>query len=169
MQSTGHTLWLMPTGEAYEKFSGLIKKLAAENNAPIFEPHVTLLGDFQQSEEECVRLTKQLVSGQKPFSITMKDIDYEEFYFRTLFVRAEKTEPLLALHNRSKEIFKMDIPPFMPHLSLLYGTFPVETKEKIIREIGRNQSIQFEVKSVFLIKGGEITDWQILEEFPLGN
>lgn len=167
MRSKGHTLWLIPTGQAYEKFSNLIKKLAEEYNAPVFQPHVTLLGDFMQPEEECIRLTKQVVSGQKPFTFNMGEIGYEDFYFRTLFVRAQKTEPLLALHNRSKEIFKMDIPPYMPHLSLLYGTFPVETKEKIIGEIGRNQSTQFEVSSVHLIKGGEVEDWRIIGEFPL--
>lgn len=167
MKSKGHTLWLIPTGKAYEKFSNLIKKLAKEYNAPVFEPHITLLGDFMQPEEECIELTKQLVSGQNPFIITMDEIDYEDFYFRTLFVRAEKSGTLLNLHNRSKEIFEMNIPPYMPHLSLLYGTFPVETKEKIIKEIGRDQSAQFEISSVHLIKGGEVEDWQIVGEFPL--
>lgn len=156
----------MPTGKAYEKFSGLIKKLAAEYNAPVFEPHVTLLGDVPQPEEVCVSLTKQLVSGQKPFTITMGDIDYEDFYFRTLFVKSLKTEPLLTLHNKAKEIFKMDIPPFMPHLSLLYGTFPVATKEKIIKEIGRNQPARFLIDRVYLIKGGKLADWQITAQFP---
>ena len=167
MQSKGHTLWLVPTGQAYEKFSNLIKKLAAEYNAPVFEPHITLLGDFMQTEEECITLSKQLVSGQKPFTINMEEIDYEDFYFRTLFVRAKETQSLLAFHNLSKKIFKMDIPPYMPHLSLLYGTFPVETKKKIIKEIGRNQPAQWEVTKVTLVKGGEVEDWQIVGEFPL--
>lgn len=166
MKSKGHTLWLIPTGKAYEKFSNLIKKLAKEYNAPVFEPHITLLGDFMQPEEECIELTKQLVLGQKPFTINMGEVGYEDFYFRTLFVRADKTEPLLALHNRAKEIFKVDIPPYMPHLSLLYGIFPVKTKEKIIREIGKDQSCQFEINSVHLIKGGAIEDWRIVGEFP---
>ena len=167
MKSKGHTLWLVPTGKAYDKFSNLIKKLAGENNAPVFQPHVTLLGDFMQPEEECIRLTKQVVHGQKPFTINMGEIGYEDFYFRTLFLRAEKTEPLLTLHNRSKEIFKMDIPPYMPHLSLLYGTFPVEIKKKIIKEIERDQSCQFEINSVYLVKGGAVEDWRIIGEFPL--
>lgn len=167
MQSKGHTLWLIPTGKAYKHFSNLITKLANEYNAPVFQPHITLLGDFMQPVEECIRLTKQVVSGQKPFTISMGEIDYEDFFFRTLFVKANKTETLLNLHNRAKEIFKMDTPPYMPHLSLLYGTFPIEIKEKIIKEIGRNQSIQFEISSVYLIKGGEIEDWYVVEEFPL--
>lgn len=53
----------------------------------------------------------------------------------------------------------------MPHLSLLYGTYPNETKEKIIKEIGKNQMTQFEVNSVHLVQGGEIKDWQVIKEF----
>ena len=120
-----------------------------------------------QPEEECIRLTKQVVHGQKPFTINMGEIGYEDFYFRTLFVRAKETEALLALHNRAKEIFKMNIPPYMPHLSLLYGTFPQTLKEEIIKEIGRNQSTEFEISSVHLVKGGEVEDWRIIGEFPL--
>jgi len=162
MKSKGYTLWLMPVGKVYEKFSNLIKKLAEEYHAPVFAPHITLLGGLMQPEEECIRLAEQVVSGQKPFTVNMEEIDYENCYFRTLFVRVEKTEALLALHNRSKKIFKMDIPSYMPHLSLLYGTFPVETKEKIIKDIGRNQSTQFEISSAHLVKGGGVEDWRIV-------
>ena len=166
MKSKGHSLWLMSTEQANEKFVNLVKKLAKENNAPVFQPHVTLLGDFMFPEEECVAKTKQLVSGQQPFTVKLGEIDYEDFYFRTLFVRAEKSEPLLALNNRARGIFQMqNTPPFMPHLSILYGIVPVETKEKIMKEIGRDQSAELEVNKVTLVKGGEIKDWQIIGEF----
>lgn len=169
MKSLGHTLWLLPTGTAYNKFENLIKKLAGEYNAPTFQPHVTLLGEFMQPQEECIEKTKQLVAGQKPFTVNLEEIGYQDYFFRTLFVYARKTGPLLNLHNKAKEIFQMQhIPPYMPHLSLLYGTYPNGTKEKIIKEIGKNQSTKFEVSSVHLVQGGEIKDWQIVEEFPLG-
>lgn len=168
MKSNGYSLWLVPTGEANNKFNNLVKKLAEEYRAPLFQPHVTLLGDFLYSEEESIERTKQLIADQKPFTIEMTQIDYEDYFFRTLFVRAKKTPELLALNSRSREIFQMNgTPEYMPHLSLLYGMFPVETKEKIIKEIGRDQSIKFEINSVHLLKGGEIEDWRIVGEFPL--
>ncbi len=165
MKSQGYSLWLVPTGEANEKFTNLVKELAEENDAPVFQPHVTLLGDFLLSEEESIEKTKQLVAGQKPFTIEVEQIDYEDYFFRTLFVRAKKTIPLLALHNRAKDIFNMQAVPYMPHLSLLYGDFPVELKEKIIKEIGRDQSADFTVNKVTLLKGGEIKNWRIIGEF----
>lgn len=165
MMSKGYTLWLMPKNEIYKKFAQLIKKLGAQYGGPVFEPHVTLLGDIELPEEEMTKRTAQLVEGQKPFSITLKIIDYQDFYFRTLFVRAEINNMLQTLHDRAKKIFKMDIPPFMAHLSILYGNYPQDIKEKIIQEIGRNQTAQFEVNSIFLIKGGEVEEWKIIKEF----
>lgn len=163
--SKGYALWLMPKGKIYTKFAQIIKKLGQEYGGPIFEPHVTLLGDIELPEEEMIKRTAQLVGGQKPFPITIKQVDYQDFYFRTLFVRADLTESLQALHNKARKIFKKDIPPYMPHLSLLYGNYPVDLKEKIITEIGRDQIAQFEVSGVFLKKAGEIKDWKVIKEF----
>lgn len=166
MYSEGYTLWLIPKGEIGKRFSDLIKKLAKENNAPVFSPHITLLGSCTNDEKEAISKTQQLVSGQKPFTVKLGEIDYEDYHFRTLFIRAEKSEPLLALHNKAKEIFgNQDIPPYMPHLSLLYGIFPNELKEQIIKEIGRDQSAEFEVNQVTLVKGGEVAEWKIVGEF----
>lgn len=156
----------MPKEEIDNRFAGLIKKLAKDYGGPVFEPHVTLLGEIEQPEGEVMSKTEKLVSGQKPFPITLRQIGYQDYHFRALFVKAEITSPLLSLHERAKKIFGMqNIPPYMPHLSLLYGNYPAEVKEKIIAEIGREQSAQFEIKSVYLIKGGEVEDWEIIKEF----
>lgn len=166
MISKGYTLWLMPKAKVYNKYSELIKKLSREYGGPIFEPHVTLLGSIELSEGEIIKKTAQLVKNQKPFLVTLRQIDYEDFYFRTLFVRAEITEALQSLHNKAKEIFEIDIPPFMAHLSILYGSYPQGVKEKIISEIGRDQSAQFKINSIHLVRGGEVQDWKIVREFP---
>lgn len=166
MISKGYTLWLMPKGEQYNRFSDLIKRLAHEHGGPVFEPHVTLLGDIEQPEEEVIRKTEHLVLNQQSFPLTLRQVNYQDYHFRALFVKAEIAGPLQTLHERAKVIFNMqDIPPYMPHLSLLYGSYPNELKEKIILEIGREQPAQFEVSSVHLIKGGEVKDWQIIKEF----
>lgn len=163
--SKGNTLWLMPKGQIYKKFDGIIKKLADENNGPVFKPHVTLLGEIELSEYEVIKKTEALVKNQKPFMVNLHEIGYEDYHFRALFVKAIITPQLQNLHDRAKRIFKMGISPYMAHLSLLYGNYPVDLKKKIIKEIGQEQSAQFEVSSVFLKKAGEIKDWKIIKEF----
>src|SRR3972149_1366255 len=114
MKPKGSSLWLMPSGKIYKRFSNLIKKLAKEYDDPVFEPHITLLGEFTDSLEVSAKGANELVSGQKPFTVNLEEIDYQAFYFRTLFVKAKKTQPLLALHNRAKEVFNIqNIPPYM--------------------------------------------------------
>lgn len=170
MKSKGYTLWLVPTGEAFNKFSNIIKKLAMEYGTPVFQPHVTLLGEATDSEKEAIEGTKKLVVDQTPFIVKLNQIGYQDFYFRTLFVYAEKSQPLLALHEQAKEIFDMKhIPSYMSHLSLLYGIFPQEVKDKIIQEIGKDQSTEFEIEKVTLVKGGEVEDWKIIGEFSLAD
>jgi 2'-5' RNA ligase len=169
MKAKGHSLWLMPIGNVYDKLSGLITRLAQEYKTPLFEPHVTLLGEAMQSDSDIFKRAEQLVSGQKPFPVTLRTVDYQDFYFRTLFVRADRTEPLLSLYNRAKDIFEMqDIPEYMPHLSLMYGNFPQLVKEKIISGIGIDQLTEFTANSVHLFKtDGEANTWRRVKAFPL--
>lgn len=167
MIEKGFSLWLMPKEEHYERFTELIKRLAKQYGGPTFLPHVTLLGEFPQSEEETIKLTERLVTGQKPFPITLRQIDYQDFHFRALFIKADLTKPLVNLHEKAKKLFGMeDIPSYMPHLSLLYGNYPIEVKEKIIMAVGRDQASQFDISSVSLVKGGEVKNWRIIKEFP---
>ena len=168
MQGNGYSLWLMPTGEVYETFSGLITHLAQAYHGPVFEPHVTLLGGVRQAEDEILRKAEELVSGQPPFSISVRIVDYHDVYFRALFVRAERTDPLQTLYTRAKALFAMpDLPDYLPHLSLLYGNVPPSVKEHIIQAIGRDHTTAFPVRSVHVVNtNGTADTWYRVKELP---
>ena len=168
MQGNGYSLWLMPTGEVYEQFSGLITTLAEEYQGPVFEPHVTLLGGVRQAEDEILRRAAQLVVGQPPFAISLRSVDYHDVYFRALFVRAEQSDPLQALYTRAKALLAMpDLPEYLPHLSLLYGHVPPSVKEHIIQAIGRDHTTAFPVNSVHVFNtNGEAQTWSRVKELP---
>lgn len=51
------------TGELAETLQQDIDRLAAAHEAPSFEPHVTLLGGTQQSEEDALRITADLAQS----------------------------------------------------------------------------------------------------------
>jgi 2'-5' RNA ligase len=51
------------TGELAERLQQDIDRLAAEHEAPSFEPHVTLLGGTEQSEEDALRITADLAQS----------------------------------------------------------------------------------------------------------
>lgn len=168
MKGTGYSINILPKGEEYNRFETLIIKLAEEYGAPLFAPHITVLGQASDNEETAIKLMKQLISNQKPFSVTLNKVDFQDYFFRALYVLVEKIEPLIKLHEKAKQIFgKKDTAEYMPHLSLLYGDFKSEIKKKIIREIGKEQPAVFEVNSLSLFRTeGEADEWYEVQEFP---
>lgn len=167
MKTKGYTISILPPGQEYKRFEMLIKKLAQKCGGPVFAPHITLLGQATDNEAYAFQLGEELIKNQEPFSVTLNKVDYQNYFFRALYVLVEKTEPLMKLHEKAKQIFgKIDVGEYMPHLSLLYGNFEPEIKEKIIQEIGSNQSSTFTVNSLHLFKTeGEAHQWYHAREF----
>lgn len=168
MKTTGYSINILPSGSEYARFDNMVKKLAKEYKTFTFAPHITVLGQAADDEETAIKLMEQLTSNQKPFAVALNKVGFQDFFFRALFVLAEKTEPLLALHEKAKQIFgKPGTDEYMPHLSLLYAEFPAEIKEKIIKEIGDEQPSTFTVSSLHLFKTeGESDQWYLVKEFP---
>ena len=53
---------LIDTGALAERLQRHIDRLAAEHSAPTFQPHATLLGGTEQSEQDALRITAELAS-----------------------------------------------------------------------------------------------------------
>lgn len=173
MRQKGYTLWLIPTGKLYTQLSHLISKLTKKYNAPHFEPHVTLLGKITGPEEEVLEKTSRLASELKLYEIELTNLDYLDKYFQCVFIRVKETKPVLEANAKARKIFgRENDPPYMPHLSLLYGNYPVSIKKKVIEEIGPNFSLSFPVRSIHLISYTDLYDaksWQKVRGFKLNG
>lgn len=169
MKTMGYSLWFMPEGEVYKKFSGVIADLSREYSSPKFKPHITLIGQRVEPEEEIIEKTEKLSFLISPFKLRLTTIDYQDYYFRALFVKVEKTEELLEANKKAKEIFQIkDTEKYLPHLSLIYGNFPESLKKKIIQEIGQDFSCEFQARSIHLFKtDGGADAWKIIKQFSL--
>lgn len=168
-KSSGYSIWLMPTGEVYNKLSKILSTLSKKYFSPNFEPHVTLIGELIGSEEEILSKTLYLAGNLRPFNIRLTRVEYLDVYFRSLFVRVEETDDVIDANKKARKIFNRPTDSeYMPHLSLLYGMFTVEEKEKIISCIRKEFNVNFEVKSIHLFStDGEPKDWYRVKEFPL--
>lgn len=165
-----YTIWLMPAGQLYDELAQIISRLSGEYTAPLFKPHITLLGNIADTEEKIISKTAELAGLLKPFPIFFTALDSLDEYFRCLFIRAKETEGLMQANAKARMIFnRQQDPPFMPHLSLLYGEFPSEIKEQIIAKIGKEFSRTLEVNSLYVAfssKNIDPKDWRVLKEFP---
>ena len=164
-----YSLWLMPAGATEQKFSQLISQLAQRYSSPTFLPHVTLIGSIEAQEEEILTKAQELASLLHPYPLQLTNVDYTDFYYRALFVRVEASAEVLSAYQQARKLFpsaqKTD---YMPHLSLLYGDFSVETKKEIIQKIGDHFTDTFEATILYLyLTEGAVSDWQKISAFPL--
>lgn len=161
-----YSLWFIPVGEIYTKLAILIKDLSKKYSGPVFEPHITLLPDIVLSEEEIVEKTSKLVSNKNPFSVEVDNIDYQDAYFKNLFIKVKLNDDLVNLYNEAKQIFRLDNDkPYMPHISILYGNHSKKTKEEIIKKISLKFNQKFLVKSIVISTSGEVSEWKKVKEF----
>ena len=129
--------WLMPAaGPVRDHLAATIDRLAAEHNAPRFEPHVTMAGMFHSGEEAAAQTLTSLAASARPFEVRFAATGYEQTYFRALYLRAEPAAQLTALHEAARAAWALESRPYMPHLSLLYANIAEEHKRAIIDALG---------------------------------
>lgn len=157
----------MPSGKAYDRLAQIIIELGHAYHAPAFEPHVTLLAGIPGPEESVVGQCHQLTAMLEPFSVQLTRLDQLDEFYRSVFVRVLETAPVMETNLRAQDIFGLEQkPPYMPHLSLLYGNFPQVTKQQIINRLEESCALEFQVDRLYLIDGqGQPRDWRRVEEF----
>ena len=129
--------WLVPAaGPARDQLAATISTLAAEHDAPRFEPHVTMAGLFRSGKQAAVQTLTSLAAGTRPFEVRLVAAGHEQAYFRALYLRAQPSAQLSALHQAAQAAWALDSRPYMPHLSLLYANIAAERKRAIIGALG---------------------------------
>jgi len=171
LKAKKYSIWLMPTGEIYKKLNGLIFQLSREYNTPKFEPHVTLFGRILGHKEEVILKTAQLASMVKPYKIELNRVEYLDEYFRCLFLKAKETNKVIKANQEAKKIFSRETDlKYMPHLSLMYGDFTPQIKEKIITEIGKKIPVSFDVDNIHLFStDSKPQNWRRIKKFYLSH
>jgi 2'-5' RNA ligase len=165
--------WLVPAaGPARDRLAGVIARLAAEHAAPVFAPHVTMAGVAESSAETAARVLGRLVAGVPPFEVTLTGVGYEPEFFRSLYLRAEPTAILTALHEAGERAWGLDGPPYRPHLSLLYARdLPEERKPAIAGDLGLALpvTIRIDAAEVWADFTDDVTRWRRVARVPLAG
>jgi len=120
--------WLVPAAPSREFFRALIADLAARNDAPRFEPHLTL-GLSSSGDDDGSKTFARL--SAKTIELRARGVDFSARFTRTLFVRFDSRSELVALRAslgaRADEID--------PHVSLLYKKLPMKRKTQLASSI----------------------------------
>jgi 2'-5' RNA ligase len=169
MNATTYHLWLKPSGSTYDSLAATIWELAQELNAPLFEPHVTLLS-LEGTEREHVRRTAELAGQLEPFPVVLTGLSYGSGYFQCLFANVEQTTPVMSANIVAKQVFDQAEKAYTPHLSLVYGLYPEERKREIITRLQSRIRVSFEANAIHLIKAqsSDPKDWHEMAVAPMG-
>jgi len=122
--------FLIPAAPLYSALSALIEKLAAEEGAVPFMPHVTLYVGAA-SETEVADIAARIVAQFSSVELAFEKIDYTPQFYKTLFLQfGESTEAraisdVIRASCRQASNYRLN-----PHLSLLYKTMPREAQAR---------------------------------------
>jgi len=145
--------WLVPAaGPVRDRLAGIIARLAAEHAAPVFAPHVTM-------------------AGVPPFEVTLTGLGYEPEFFRSLYLRAEPSARLIALHEAGQRAWGLDPAPYRPHLSLLYSHLREEAKPAIADGLGLAPpvTIRVDAAEIWADFRDDVTRWRRVARVPLAG
>lgn len=169
MRAPTYHYWFKPSGEAYVILSRTIRDLARELDAPVFEPHISLIGNLDGTEEELIAKTKDLAGRLKPFTAVLTKPSYRDTHFQCLYMRVERTTRLMNAFAIANNFFHKPHQEFMPHVSLVYGSYPEARKKLVMEGLPADVRTSFDVTGLLLVRAAspDPKDWDEIGPFPL--
>lgn len=166
------SIWLMPKGELYQNLYNTISNLAERYSAPIFEPHVTLIGSLTNSCKKLLELSSNLAHSLKPFDVSLTNLDQGNEYFRCVYLTSESGPEIIEANQLTKKIFgSNENTRFEPHLSLIYGKYPKTVRDEIISELETTfKPFTFTINELYLVLASSRippAEWEIMDKFRL--
>jgi 2'-5' RNA ligase len=159
----------MTTGEVRHRLASKILELSRAYAGPVFAPHITLASGIVGLRQEVASKMADLARRITPFTVRLTEVDCVDEYFRCLFVRVEPTHSIRKANTVAREVFCLQKQAaFMPHLSLLYGSFPSSMKEGIVASLDQQFGLEIKARTLhlYLIKG-KPQAWRCMGRFGL--
>jgi hypothetical protein len=169
MSSRSYHLWFNPSGAAYAILAATISRLAEELGGPAFEPHITLIGSLEGTEEELIKKTQELAQQLEPFQAVLTEPSYRDSHFQSLFMLVEQTRSIMEAHAIATNFFHKPHQAFMPHVSLVYGSHPESRKRLIIGRLPPDVRTCFDITTLYLIRADspDPKDWHEIAAAPI--
>lgn len=171
MRTHGVALWLVPDGPEAQAISAFVGELSARFGTPTFPPHVTLLAGLSAAPDAAVASGRDLAAQLADLPVRFEGLEHSAEYFRALVARVAPDLPILDARRRAQMAFPSEpVGPFLPHLSLLYGSLPVETRRHLAAEVRDSAPASIVLRSLDVVATeGTPAEWRRLARHPLSR
>ena len=134
------SLWLVPPVTLRAEIATVIDHYAEQLSTPHFIPHLTLLTGVNAATEAQLRTLADACLGMM---IEPEGIATGDDFYHCVFVAVNASPELQRVRAAAERIFATSGEPFRPHMSLVYGDLPRETRESVAREIDATRFMPF--------------------------
>lgn len=170
--SDKYSVWLVPASDtsAYQQLEQTIKRYAQRyEDAPRFEPHVTVLGGIEGDQSVLKESVRDLTEDQVSFDIDFTKVQCSTTRHQCVFLLVEPSIELLSLHQTLSVSFGMGGEMYVPHLSLIYSDMNIEKRLEMVDLIELSSLPRTaHIDTVALVKTtGGAQEWKSIETYDL--
>lgn len=116
--------------------SRIIKNLAETYHSESFQPHLTLAGVPDWTEEQMVHGIKRLAATVSPLELSLEKIHCKRSPYQKITIEVERSGALNTLHQKIDKLFGGNYSKTKyPHISLLYSRLECNDLQQVASEI----------------------------------
>jgi len=126
-----YSLWLTldDDSQAATHFQSVIDDLIdAHDDAPRFDPHVTLVGGLTGDRKRPTWVTRELAATTEPLDLRFGDVQCSTTPHQCVFSLVDPSLELLRLRRQAMTALDRPAATYVPHLSLVYSEMSLERR-----------------------------------------
>lgn len=149
-----------------------ISALSEAFSGPVFQPHLTLVGDLEVDRDEAHCLANGLARTAIPPELVVRDVEISAKYFMALYLLVDIPSELQNARQRiASSINPTSYELDTPHVSLLYGhaeQSALAPHQNVLRNDFADRKL--EVAGLDIVRSSKslpISDWRIVDTIEL--
>jgi 2'-5' RNA ligase len=168
----GYSIWLTFCENSELKLQCEIERLAKKYSGPIFQPHLTLIGDLDLDVKGARQVADIFAATQLPSEISVCHVGISKMYFMALHLSVEIPTELQSMRQYlaqsvNPKSYKLD----EPHISLAYGDLDVGTLEierRSLTSAFHNKKLSVQGLSIVQSsKSVPVLEWKCIKKIDL--